>query len=121
VNWFRTGSNGRFLWPGFVENLRVLRWVLDRCAGHGDAVESAIGFVPKKGAIDTTGLDVSDDAMEQLLRVDPAEWVEAVQGQHDYFDKFGDRLPRALRTEHEALAHRVRSTFISPASDHHKG
>jgi phosphoenolpyruvate carboxykinase (GTP) len=120
VNWFRTGSSGRFLWPGFGENLRVLRWVLDRCSGRGDAIETAIGFVPRKGAIDTTGLDVSDEAMEALLRVDPAEWVEAVQGQHDYFDKFGDRLPRALRTEHEALAHRVRSTFISPPSDHNK-
>ncbi len=113
VNWFRTGDNGRFLWPGFGDNLRVLRWVLDRCSGRGEAVETAIGWVPKKGAIETAGLDVTDAAMDQLLRVDPAEWVEAVQGQHDYFDKFGDRLPREIRIQHEALAHRVRETFIA--------
>jgi phosphoenolpyruvate carboxykinase (GTP) len=112
VNWFRTGDNGKFLWPGFGDNLRVLRWVLDRCSGRGEATETAIGWVPKEGSIDTSGLDVTEPAMRQLLRVDPAEWVEAVQGQHDYFDKFGERLPREIRIQHEALAHRVRETFL---------
>jgi phosphoenolpyruvate carboxykinase (GTP) len=113
VNWFRTGDNGKFLWPGFGDNLRVLRWVLDRCSGRAEAHETAIGWVPKKGAIDTSGLDVTDAAMEQLLRVDPAEWVEAVHGQSEYFDKFGERLPREIRIQHEALAHRVQQTFTN--------
>jgi phosphoenolpyruvate carboxykinase (GTP) len=119
VNWFRTDpTTGKFLWPGFGENLRVLDWILQRCEGRGEAQETAIGWVPKKGAIDTTGLDVSDQAMERLLRVDPAEWVEAVQGQSDYFDKFGDRLPKEIQIQHDALESRVRRTFISPRGDY---
>jgi len=107
VNWFRTGENGKFLWPGFGDNLRVLRWILDRCNGKGEAVETPIGFVPTKNAIDRTGIDVSDAAMDQLLRVDHAEWVEAVEGQHQYFEKFGKRLPAGILEEHEALSHRL--------------
>jgi phosphoenolpyruvate carboxykinase (GTP) len=107
VNWFRTNEQGKFLWPGYGENIRVLRWILDRCAGRGEADETAIGYVPKKHAIDRTGLDVSDAAMEQLLRVDHAEWVEAVEGQHMYFEKFGERMPKGIMDEHHALAHRL--------------
>jgi phosphoenolpyruvate carboxykinase (GTP) len=107
VNWFRTGENGKFLWPGFGDNLRVLQWVLERCQGRGEAQETAIGHVPTPKAIDREGLDLSDDAMRQLLNVDRAEWYEAVQGQREYFEKFGDRLPAAIREEHEALARRV--------------
>jgi phosphoenolpyruvate carboxykinase (GTP) len=107
LNWFRTGENGKFLWPGFGENLRVLKWVLDRCQGRGEALETAIGYVPTLNAIDREGLDVSDDAMRQLLRVDRAEWIEAVHGQHEYFEKFGDHVPPEMWEEHEALARRV--------------
>ena len=107
VNWFRTGDDGKFLWPGFGENLRVLRWVLDRCQGRGEAQETAIGHVPTPKAIDRAGLDLSDDVMRQLLRVDRSEWSEAVNGQREYFDTFGDHLPREIREEHEALARRV--------------
>jgi phosphoenolpyruvate carboxykinase (GTP) len=107
LNWFRTAENGKFLWPGFGENLRVLKWVLDRCQGHADAEETAIGWVPTMGSIDREGLDVSDDAMRQLLRVDRLEWIEAVHGQHEYFEKFGDHVPQGMWDEHEALARRV--------------
>jgi phosphoenolpyruvate carboxykinase (GTP) len=107
VNWFRTNDQGKFLWPGYGENLRVLRWILDRCAGRGEALETPIGYVPTKNAIDRTGIDVSDQAMEQLLRVDHAEWVEAVEGQSHYFEKFGKRLPAGIQAEHDALAHRL--------------
>jgi phosphoenolpyruvate carboxykinase (GTP) len=107
VNWFRTNEQGKFLWPGFGENIRVLRWILDRCSGRGEAVETPIGYVPTHGAIDRTGIDVSDAAMEQLLRVDHADWVEAVDGQHHYFDKFGKRLPPGILEEHHALSHRL--------------
>ena len=107
VNWFRTGENGKFLWPGFGENLRVLEWVLDRCRGGGSGEETPIGYVPTQQAIDSEGLDLSGDAMRELLRVDRDDWIEAVHGQREYFEKFGDHLPRAIREEHEALARRV--------------
>jgi phosphoenolpyruvate carboxykinase (GTP) len=107
VNWFRTGDDGKFLWPGFGENLRVLRWVLDRCQGRGEAQETVIGHVPTPKAIDRAGLDLSDDVMRQLLRVDRGEWSEAVNGQREYFDTLGDHLPREIREEREALARRV--------------
>ncbi|MGH7897464.1 MAG: phosphoenolpyruvate carboxykinase (GTP), partial [Candidatus Binatia bacterium] len=109
VNWFRTDEQGKFLWPGFGENLRVLKWVLDRCQGRGEAEETVIGHVPTLKAIDREGLDVSDDAMRRLLNVDRAEWIEAAEGQRDYFATFGDRVPREIWHEHEELARRVTS------------
>ncbi len=114
VNWFRTGEDGRFLWPGFGENLRVLRWILERCEGHGLAVETPIGWVPTLNAIDRTGISLSDTAMTQLLKVDPAEWVEAVAGQEDFLNSFGDHLPQALRAEHTQLAHRIHDAVTPP-------
>jgi phosphoenolpyruvate carboxykinase (GTP) len=114
VNWFRTGEDGRFLWPGFGDNLRVLAWVLDRCDGRGNAVETPIGFVPPPSAIDRAGLELSDAALDLLLKVDPAEWVEAVAGQESFLDSFGERLPGDLRAEHSALAHRIHDAIIPP-------
>jgi phosphoenolpyruvate carboxykinase (GTP) len=114
VNWFRTGESGKFLWPGFGDNLRVLQWILDRCDGRGEALETAIGFVPAPNAINRKGLDLSDDAMTQLLRVDLPEWLEAVQGQSEYLNGFGSRLPSGIREEHEALAHRIAEAVIHP-------
>jgi phosphoenolpyruvate carboxykinase (GTP) len=114
VNWFRTGPDGRFLWPGFGDNVRVLAWILERHEGRGKAAETPIGFVPTRDAIDRTGLDVSDQVMDMLLRVDPAEWVEAVAGQHDYLKTFGARVPAALQAEHEALAHRIFEAVTPP-------
>jgi phosphoenolpyruvate carboxykinase (GTP) len=107
VNWFRTDEDGKFLWPGFGENLRVLKWVLERCEGRGEAEETVIGNVPALRAIDREGLELSDDQMRKLLRVDRAEWLEAVQAQREYLEKFGDHVPRGIREEHEALARRV--------------
>jgi len=107
VNWFRTGDNGKFLWPGYGENLRVLKWVLERCDGRGGATDGPIGYVPSKTALDLHDLDLSDSAVAQLLRVDPAEWAEAVHGQESFFESFGDRLPRGILEEHDILAHRV--------------
>src|SRR5262245_992185 len=112
VNWFRTGDDGKFLWPGFGDNLRVLKWILDRCEGKGEAVETPIGFVPTPTAIDRTGLKLSDAGMTTLLKVDPAEWAEAVSGQRDFFDAFGARLPRGIRDEQERLARRIEEAMI---------
>jgi len=117
VNWFRTGTDGRFLWPGYGDNLRVLAWILDRADGRGAARETPIGWLPTPDAIDRRGLDVDDAAMQTLLTVDPAEWVEAVAGQETFLDSFGGRAPDAIRAEHVALAHRIRDA-ITPKDLH---
>ena len=83
------------------------KWIVERCGGGGKAVRTPIGIVPTIDAIDRTGLEVPDEVMQRLLRVDPAEWVEAVARREDFLKSFGSRLPAALRSEHEALAHRV--------------
>jgi phosphoenolpyruvate carboxykinase (GTP) len=114
TNWFRTGDNGKFLWPGFGDNLRVLKWILERCEGHGEVIETPIGCVPTKGAIDRKGTDLTDEAMATLLKVDPAEWAEAVHGQEEYLSSFGSHLPREMREEHADLARRV-SDAMTPA------
>ena len=117
TNWFRTGDNGKFLWPGFGDNLRVLKWIIDRCEGRGEAAETPIGLVPTKNAIDRSGSDLSDEAMATLLKVDPAEWAEAVHGQEDFLSSFGSRLPSEMRQEHEQLANRIQDA-MTPADLH---
>jgi phosphoenolpyruvate carboxykinase (GTP) len=114
VNWFRTDDDGRMLWPGFGDNLRVLQWILERCDGRGDAEEAAIGWIPTRDAINRDGLDLSDAALAQLLKVDPAEWVEAIAAQERFLDSLGDRVPAALRAEHTRLSERLRGA--PPAS-----
>jgi phosphoenolpyruvate carboxykinase (GTP) len=113
TNWFRTGEDGKFLWPGFGDNLRVLQWILQRCEGKGAAVETPIGLVPAKDAIDRKGTNLTDAAMATLLKVDPAEWAEAVSGQEDFLNSFGARLPKEMREEHEDLARRVSEAMTS--------
>jgi phosphoenolpyruvate carboxykinase (GTP) len=113
VNWFRTDERGRFLWPGFGENLRVMKWVLERAEGRGNAAQTAIGAVPTPDAIDRQGLSISDEDLARLLKVDPAEWVEAVAGQEDFFRKFGAHLPKELWDEERELAHRI-DEMITP-------
>jgi phosphoenolpyruvate carboxykinase (GTP) len=97
VNWFRQDDEGNFLWPGFGDNMRVLLWILDRCEGKVDAVESPIGYLPKE--IDTTDLDISDDVMKELLSVDKEVWLEDVENQKEYFAQFGSRLPKEISEE----------------------
>ncbi|MDX1563726.1 MAG: phosphoenolpyruvate carboxykinase (GTP), partial [Gammaproteobacteria bacterium] len=99
VNWFRRDENGKFLWPGFGENLRVLRWIIDRCAGRTDAVETPIGYLPKARGIDLTGIDVAPDTLAQLLAVDSEQWLEEMESLSEYLDRFGKRVPAALRNE----------------------
>ena len=96
VNWFRRDEDGRFLWPGFGENSRVLKWVFERVAGTADAVETPIGLLPTEADLDTSGLDVSAEDMHELLSVDAAGWKAAVPQIRDHFAQFGDRLPAQL-------------------------
>lgn len=99
VNWFRQDENGKFMWPGFGENLRVLRWIIDRCEGRKDAKETAIGALPKTGDIDLDGLAVDQGTMDALLSVDAASWREEVKAISEYFDGYGDKVPAVLREE----------------------
>ena len=103
VNWFRRDSAGRFLWPGFGENLRVLRWIIERCENRVGAVETPIGYLPKPGDIDVKGLDVSKQDLDLLLAVDPAQWRAEMENIGQYFDEFGDRVPSELRAEHKKV------------------
>lgn len=107
VNWFRQDADGKYIWPGFGENLRVLRWVLDRCAGTGEAVDTAIGWLPAPGAIDTAGLDVSDAVMDELLAVDEAGWRDEFAAMREYMESFGDRLPDGLEEQLDAVESRL--------------
>jgi phosphoenolpyruvate carboxykinase (GTP) len=103
VNWFRKDADGKFIWPGFGENSRVLEWIFNRCNGEGETVETAIGLVPAGDGINTDGLDITTEAMEELLRVDE----EALRGElpqvEDHLARFGDRLPDEVRAQLDAL------------------
>lgn len=99
VNWFRQDDQGKFMWPGFSDNLRVLEWIIDRCNNKGTARRTPIGNVPETDSINLEGLNISDETMRELLNVDPKEWVEEVKGVEEYLESYGDTLPQELRTE----------------------
>jgi phosphoenolpyruvate carboxykinase (GTP) len=107
VNWFRRGDDGKFLWPGYGENVRVLKWILERVEGRAPADETPIGFVPTRNALTLDGLQISQDAMEELLRVNSEDWEDDLADTKQFFDKFGHRLPHELREEHEKLSRRL--------------
>jgi phosphoenolpyruvate carboxykinase (GTP) len=96
VNWFRKDADGKFIWPGFGDNSRVIEWIFGRCAGEDDAVETAIGFLPAPGAIDTSGLDITADALAALLAVDPAAWTAELDAIDEHYARFGSKLPAPL-------------------------
>ena len=103
VNWFRQDDDGKFLWPGFGENLRVLRWIIDRCEKRTGAVETAIGFLPEPSDIDTSGLDIPDDIMQSLLSIDIDQWKAEMASVGEYLESYGDQLPVTLKRECEAV------------------
>jgi phosphoenolpyruvate carboxykinase (GTP) len=107
VNWFRKDADGKFVWPGFGENSRVLEWVFDRCEGTAGAQETAIGFVPGTGDLDVDGLDMSTDAVDAAVRVDPDEWRAEVPLIREHFESLGDKLPTPLWDELTALEARL--------------
>jgi phosphoenolpyruvate carboxykinase (GTP) len=110
VNWFRRDEDGRFLWPGFGENSRVLKWVFERVAGTSEAVETAIGYLPAPGALDVDGLDVSDEDLEEILSVDVDGWRAAIPQIEQHYAQFGDHLPDQLRDELASLEKRLAAT-----------
>jgi phosphoenolpyruvate carboxykinase (GTP) len=110
VNWFRTDDKGKFIWPGFGDNLRVLQWILDRCEGKGKAIDTPVGFVPSLDGINRAGLNVSDGVMTSLLNVDPAEWIEAIEGQEGFMKSYGMRMPKSMWDQHNELAKRIKDS-----------
>jgi phosphoenolpyruvate carboxykinase (GTP) len=107
VNWFRQDDHGKFLWPGFGENLRVLEWILKRCAGEVGAIKTPIGWVPRREDLDLEGLNLPEGRLEQALAVDHEQWEAEAQLIDEYFQTFGGRLPAALPAELEALKRRL--------------
>ncbi|HJM35966.1 MAG TPA: phosphoenolpyruvate carboxykinase (GTP) [Acidimicrobiales bacterium] len=107
VNWFRKDEDGKFLWPGFGENCRVLKWVLERVAGQGEITETAIGNVPSVHGLDLEGIEISEDQLNELLSVDNSEWFEEIPLIEDHFSFIGERLPDSLTAELEELKTRL--------------
>jgi phosphoenolpyruvate carboxykinase (GTP) len=109
VNWFRKGADGKFLWPGFGENSRVLKWIFERVTGKADAKDTAIGRLPAPGALDHSGLDVPKAEMDKLLEVDVDGWTDQLPLIKEHYEKFGAHLPKGLKDELEALETRLKT------------
>ena len=107
VNWFRTDDDGNFIWPGFGDNLRVLLWMLDRVDGKVGAKETAIGYIPETADIDTTGLDISKETMDELLSVDKESWLADITNIREFYDLIGDTVPAELKSQLDALEARL--------------
>jgi phosphoenolpyruvate carboxykinase (GTP) len=112
VNWFRKGADGKFLWPGFGENARVLKWMLERIEGKAAATETPIGPVPTSNSIALDGINVSRETMKDLLRVEPDDWAKEHAEVGEFFKKFGDRLPEEIREEHNRLGERLQRLAV---------
>ena len=110
VNWFRKDDEGNWLWPGFGENSRVLKWIFERTSGKGKAVKTPIGYMPTVDAIDTEGLDVSEEDMKELLAVDKEKWLQEVESIKEYYKIYGDKLPEELANQLAALEERLRNS-----------
>ena len=110
VNWFRKNEAGKFMWPGFGENSRVLKWVFERCNGSADAIDTPIGKMPTLDGIDFNGLEMNEADKANLLRVDVEGWLQELPGIEEYYDSFGNHLPEELRHQIKALKKRLEST-----------
>ena len=113
VNWFRRDDSGRFLWPGFGENVRVLKWMLDRMDGSAEARETPIGLVPSASSLTLDGLKMSRESVEGLLRVDPSDWAAELDLVKAFFEKFGAELPRELHEETDRIAKQLHSSSVA--------
>lgn len=107
VNWFRKDADGKFLWPGYGENVRVLKWILERVEGRGEAQETPIGYVPTRSALTLDGINIKPEALEELFRVDAEDWKADLADSAEFFAKFGNRLPAELKQEHEGTGKRL--------------
>jgi phosphoenolpyruvate carboxykinase (GTP) len=108
VNWFRKGADGKFLWPGFGENMRVLKWILDRSHGRVGAKETVVGFVPRSEDLNVAGLDLKEDALDEAMKVELVEWETELESQKEWLDGLGPTVPRSLELQRQLLLERVR-------------
>ena len=113
VNWFRKGADGKFLWPGYGENVRVLKWMLDRIEGRAAATETPIGNVPTPSSLTLDGLSISRDTLNELLSVDSSDWLAEDRAVGEFFAKFGSHIPPAVTQEQKALAGRLTRATVS--------
>jgi phosphoenolpyruvate carboxykinase (GTP) len=113
VNWFRKGADGKFLWPGYGENVRVLKWMLDRSEGRAAATETPIGNVPTPSSLTLDGLSISRDTLNELLSVDSNDWIAEDQAVGEFFTKFGSHMPPAITQEQKALADRLTRSTVA--------
>jgi phosphoenolpyruvate carboxykinase (GTP) len=111
VNWFRKGADGKYLWPGYGENVRVLKWILERVEGTGKAEETPIGFVPTRDALTLDGLHLSPETLRDLFRVEADDWELDLADTREFFAKFGDRLPAPMREEYEGVVRRFQESI----------
>ncbi|HLK85781.1 MAG TPA: phosphoenolpyruvate carboxykinase (GTP) [Candidatus Binataceae bacterium] len=107
VNWFRKDSDGRFLWPGYGENIRVLKWIVDRVNGRGTAERSPVGMKPEAGALDLAGLEISPDSLRQAMAVKTAEWTAELDSQQEFFKRLGPSVPAAIHEQRKAVQERL--------------
>ena len=107
VNWFRKDANGKFLWPGFGDNIRVIKWIFEQCDVDAHSIKTPIGLLPDKDAIDISKLNVDSRTMEELLKVDRNDWKKEVENIREYYKIFGDDLPTELSEELNALEKRL--------------
>ncbi|MCB0320289.1 MAG: phosphoenolpyruvate carboxykinase (GTP), partial [Bdellovibrionales bacterium] len=107
VNWFKKGTQGEYLWPGFGDNMRVLEWVLGRVDGNAAAVESPLGYQPTVDALNTAGLAINSEQLQELLAVDKADWVEELQSQAEFLGSIGEKLPSEMLAQYEDLKKRL--------------
>jgi phosphoenolpyruvate carboxykinase (GTP) len=116
VNWFRRGPDGRFLWPGYGQNVRVLKWIVERIRGTAGAAESPVGLIPRPEDLTLEGLETPRDAVAAALAIDRDGWLQGLSEQRDLFEQFGDRLPRAIWEEHERMERRLGAAVSSGGS-----
>ncbi len=107
INWFRKSPEEKWLWPGFGDNSRALKWIIERCAGTADAVASPIGYLPKQDGIDLRGLDIDAQSISQLLTADPEEWRQELPGIKEHLMTFGNHLPDEFWAEYARLEKRL--------------
>ena len=107
VNWFRKGDDGRYLWPGFAENARVLAWILDRVDAQAGAKDTPLGLIPREGGIDLAGLDMAETDWDELFSINSSAWLDELDGTEEFLSTFGERLPAALREQLDDIRSRL--------------
>lgn len=108
VNWFRKDDDGKFIWNGYGDNIRVLKWILERVAGTGKYKDTPIGRLPDEGALDVEGLDITPENLKKVFEIKKEDWVEEVKEMREYYKIFGDRLPKELTTELDKIEERLK-------------